>query len=226
MARRALVTPFTHWKTFNQLYVEIFTTALGNLGKINSPSIHEDAISERLIVILREVCFNLNRSRCHGEIRTPIWEAPIPPVNENELQGGKKRKRPDFTCYYFNAYANSPDQQEIPFHVECKRLGSSTFPSWNLNENYVVYGIKRFDCSTHQYGQRSPVGMMIGYIINMTPPEIETEVNRYQKKHLPHCPDIAFMFDTNAPFKTHQHIQRSSVEPAQFQLIHLWADLR
>jgi hypothetical protein len=60
----------------------------------------------------------------------------------------------------------------------------------------------------------------------MTPEEIETEVNGYQKKHLPNYPDITFTFDERTPFQTYQQIQRRSVEPAQFELIHLWADLR
>jgi hypothetical protein len=60
----------------------------------------------------------------------------------------------------------------------------------------------------------------------MTPQEIEAEVNGYQKKHLPICPGITFKFNERTPFLTHQQIQRRSVEPAQFELIHLWVDLR
>jgi hypothetical protein len=204
----------------------VFSTALRELAEKDSISGDEDAISELLSLIIRQVCFYFNRSRDNEEIRAPIWEAPIQPVNQVEVRGGKRRKRPDFTCYYFNCHAGSPDEQEIPLHVECKRLGSPTSSSWNLNENYVINGIKRFDCSTHQYGKRSPSGMMIGYIISMTPEEIETEVNGYQKKHLPNYPDITFTFDDRKPFQTYQKIQRRSVEPAQFELIHLWVDLR
>ena len=68
--------------------------------------------------------------------------------------------------------------------------------------------------------------MMIGYIISMTPAEIETEVNGYQRKHLPNCPDITFTFDERIQFQAHQQIQRRNIEPAQFELIHLWVDLR
>ena len=106
------------------------------------------------------------------------------------------------------------------------RLGNPTSASWNLNENYVINGIKRFDCKTHEYGKRAPSGMMIGYIISMTPAEIEMEVNGYQKKHLPNCPHITFKSDVKTLFQTHQEIQRRNVEPTQFELIHLWVDLR
>jgi hypothetical protein len=226
MARHTLSSPVTCWNAFKQLYIEVFSTALRELAEKDSISGDEDAISELLSLIIRQVCFDLNRSRDNEEIRVPIWEAPIQPINRGELRGGKRRKRPDFICNYFNSHAVSPDELEIPLHVECKRLGSPTSISWNLNENYVINGIKRFDCSTHQYGKRSPSGLMIGYIISMTPPEIETEVNGYQKKHLPNCPDIRFTFDERTPYQTHQPIQRRSVEPAKFELIHLWIDLR
>jgi hypothetical protein len=226
MARRTFSPPITHWNTFKQLYVEVFSTALRELAEKNSISGDEDDISELLSLIIRQVCFNFNRSRDKKEIRVPHLDTPIQLANQGELRGGKRKKRPDFTCNYLNAHAVSADELEIPLHVECKRLGSPTSNSWNLNENYVINGIKRFDCGTHQYGKRSPSGMMIGYIISMTPQEIEKEVNGYQKKHLPRCPGIRFTFDERTPFQTHQQIQRRSVEPAQFELIHLWVDLR
>ncbi|MCP4157891.1 MAG: hypothetical protein GY757_59830 [bacterium] len=157
----------------------------------------------------------------------PIWEAPIQPVTGNDLKG-KKSKRPDFTCYYFNAHANSPEQQEIPFHVECKRLGcpGAKSPSWKFNDNYVSKGIKRFDCASFNYGKGAPSGMMIGYIISMSPEAIVCDVNGYQKEHLSHFPDIEFNFDVKAVFQGLQEIERLHVSPVQFELIHLWVDLR
>ncbi len=67
---------------------------------------------------------------------------------------------------------------------------------------------------------------MIGYIIGMTPEEIESEVNDYQKKHASEYTDIKFFFDTTTLFKTRQDIKRKNVLPARFELIHLWVDLR
>jgi hypothetical protein len=67
---------------------------------------------------------------------------------------------------------------------------------------------------------------MIGYIISMTPQEIESEVNGYQKKYLPDYTDITFVFNTVTLFQTQQEIERKNVEPVQFELIHLWIDLR
>ena len=68
--------------------------------------------------------------------------------------------------------------------------------------------------------------MMIGYIISMTPKDIETEVNYYQKRHLSDNEEIKFVFDEAALFKTQQSITRKSVKPVHFKLIHFWIDLR
>ncbi|MCI0471800.1 MAG: hypothetical protein L0Y73_09090, partial [Candidatus Aminicenantes bacterium] len=170
MNRRDLPSFIKLWKRHTDLYVEVFSLALTELAERRAAPAagDEDAISEKLCYILSRVCFNIGKSR-NREIQTPYWEAPIQPVSGEELKGGKIRKRPDFTCKLVNPFAESPEENEISFHVECKRLGRAVSVSWNLNKNYVVKGIKRFDCPTHEYGKRAPSGMMIGYIIGMTP---------------------------------------------------------
>ena len=185
----------------------------------------EDAISEILCSILNRVCFKLGKSR-NQELQTPYWETPIQPVAGDELKGGKIKKRPDFTCKCINPWAASPEKYEISLHIECKLLGNPTSATWILNKNYVKNGIKRFDSKIHEYGKRADSGMMIGYIIGMTPEEIESEVNDYQKKHASEYTDIKFLFDTTTLFKTRQDIKRKNVMPARFELIHLWVDLR
>jgi len=225
MARLTLPSFIFFWNRHVKLYLEVFSIALKEMVEGKSVSGDEDAISERLVLILNDVCFDIYRSG-NREIQTPIWEAPIQPVTADELKGGKSRKRPDFTCKYVNPLADSPEEREISFHVECKRLGGPTSPSWILNKNYVKDGIKRFDCKTHEYGKRAPSGMMIGYIISMTPKEIEAEVNGYQKEYVPGYADITFISDAAPLFQAHQEIERRSVYPAQFELIHLWVDLR
>jgi hypothetical protein len=185
----------------------------------------EDAISEILCSILNRVCYNLSRSR-NQELQTPYWEAPIQPVTDKELKGGKKRKRPDFTCKCINPWAKSHEKYEISLHIECKLLGSPTSPSWILNENYVKNGINRFDCERHGYGKRACAGMMIGYIVSMTPERIESEVNKYLKKHKPDYMKIDFLFDKSSTFKSFQDIERKIVSPTNFKLIHHWVDLR
>jgi hypothetical protein len=207
------------------LYSEVFATALQELSESTAVSGDEDAISEILCSILNRVCFKLGKSR-NQELQTPYWEAPIQPVAGDELKGGKIKKRPDFTCKFINPWAVSPEKYEISLHIECKLLGNPTSATWILNKNYVKNGIKRFDSKIHEYGKRADSGMMIGYIIGMTPQEIESEVNDYQKKHASEYTAIKFFFDTTTLFKTRQDIKRKNVLPARFELIHLWVDLR
>ncbi len=224
MARHTLCSFEQLWKRHELLYSEVFSAALLNLSQMNSVAGNEDAISEILNVLLTQVCFNISKLR-DMEVQTPSWEAQMPPVSFDELKGGKTKK-PDFTCKIVNPRAKSPEQHEMSLHVECKLLGNPTSSKWILNENYVQHGIKRFDSKIHQYGKRANSGIMIGYIISMTPKEIEAEVNGYQKKHLQKSVKIQFTFENTIPFHSRQVITRANVEPINFELIHLWIDLR
>jgi hypothetical protein len=225
MARRALSSFIMLWDRHKQIYADVFSAALQELVGRESLSGDEDAISEILSLFLNQVCFEFSKSR-NQEVHTPFWEGPVPPVTEDEIKGGKIKKRPDFTCRCLNPWADSPEEHEISLHVECKLLGNPTSATWILNENYVKNGIKRFDSRTHEYGKRAYSGIMIGYIISMTPKKIEAEVNDYQKKHLPDNTKIKFSFDATPLFQTRQDIKRKNVKPDQFELIHFWIDLR
>ena len=161
MARRSLPAFAKLWQRHDRIYCEVFSISLQKLA--NEPvSGDENTISRRLCPILICVCFTLSRSR-NIDVRTPTWEGPIQPVSEDELEA--EPKRPDFTCKLSNPHSASAEEYEIPLHVECKRLGFPTSPSWKLNKNYVTEGMKRFDCDSHEYGKRASSGMMIGYII-------------------------------------------------------------
>lgn len=224
MARRALPSFATLWQRHECLYREVFSIALLELSRKDCISGDEDAISERLCPSLTQACFELAKYR-NIDIRTPVWESPVQPVAEHELKGGKIRKRPDFMCKCSNPFSFSAEEHEIPLHVECKRLGNPTSASWNLNENYVENGIKRFDSSIHEYGKRASSGIMIGYIISMEPHAILKEVNAYQKKLLPDYPDITFDFNSTPLFQTRQKMTRKHVLPKCFELAHLWISL-
>ena len=204
------------WMKHEKLYCSIFYEALQQLEINEDQRNNEDAISEVLCPVLREVCFKDER-----EIKTPDWEKPIQPATTDELKGGKINKRPDFTCNFLNSLAASPETYEIPFHVECKRLGK-TAGSPALNKKYITNGINRFDCKTHEYGKRAPSGMMIGYIVNMEPAAILEAVNKY-------IPDeqlkLKFSF-TQKVVSCEQNLNRKHVNPSGFKIIHLWTDHR
>jgi hypothetical protein len=225
MARQSIPSSPMLWQRHETLYVGLFYAALQKLSEKKFGTSNEDMISERLCPIFHTLCYEESR-RQQCEIHPPCWEKPIQPVNKNELKGGKKRKRPDFTCTLYDYSASCADEFAISFHVECKRLGVPSSSRWILNENYVTEGIKRFDCSSHEYGKRAASGMMIGYIISMSHEKIQDEVNTHQTLHCPDNPRIAFLFDNKSVQRCHQDLKRKNVKPDEFKLIHLWVDLR
>lgn len=225
MGRHSISSFSDLWRRHELLYLEVFSRALQDLATEKVCLEHEDAISEALCLSLRQVCLELLHTR-NLEVKPPEWEGPIQPLEEAELKGGKIRKRPDFTCNCFNRFAVTKEELQISMHVECKRLGNPSSPSWILNEKYVRNGIQRFDSPLHEYGKRAVSGLMIGYIVGMTHESILVEVNGYQKKHIPDNPDIAFEFDDSKIFESRQQLARKQVQPVLFELIHLWADMR
>ncbi|MEW6662087.1 MAG: hypothetical protein ACOY9Y_09030 [Bacillota bacterium] len=225
MARHDVPSFSSLWQKHETLYIGIFIMALQRLSEEKCDITNENTISEHLCIVLNAVCFEESRNN-NCEIRTPDWEKPIQPVTDSELKGGKARKRPDFTCKLTNPFAACADEHEIPFHVECKRLGSPTSANWILNENYVTDGIKRFDCRLHEYGKRASSGMMVGYIISMSPEKILDEVNTHQKQHCSCNPAIQFEFVQGNVQQYRQKLSRKNLKPEAFILIHLWVDLR
>jgi len=218
MARKTGTIKSFHslWIEHEKLYYSIFYKALQQLEINVEQRKHEDAISEAFCPILKELCFSHEH-----DIRTPDWEKPIQPVNEEELKGGKIKKKPDFTCNFLNSLADSSTTYEIPFHVECKRLGE-TVGSWDLNKNYISNGINRFDSKTHEYGKRALSGIMIGYILSMEPTKILNEVNSHMNNNFP---ELIFDFSRKVTYND-QSLNRENIKPYKFKLIHLWSDLR
>jgi hypothetical protein len=212
------------WKRHEALYQTVFSEALIRLSQLDREWGNEDQISEMLCLILSNVCFEIGKER-NQEVRIPDWQKPIPPTTLDELKGGKKNKKPDFTCSLYDPYADTLETYEILFHIECKLLGKPSSPGWILNENYVTNGIQRFDCKIHEYGKRALSGMMIGYMVSMEPTTINEEVNGYLSIYLKNAPLLSFNFSQKI-CDCEQLLIRMNVPPSNFKLIHLWVDLR
>ncbi len=205
------------WQRHERLYHRIFIEALKKLKTTVEQRKNENTISEALCPILTRVCFTHP-----NKPPIPKWEMTKAPVSNAEIKGRMTHTRPDFTCSIVNTYAANEENHEISLHIECKRLGIKV-GSWNLNKNYVENGIKRFDCHTHEYGKRVPSGFMIGYITNSKRSVILKDV----KKHM----DALIISDLDFKFfhkveTCNTNFVRKEVEPNEFKLIHLWADLR
>jgi hypothetical protein len=122
--------------------------------------------------------------------------------------------------------ALNADEYQLPFHIECKRLGFPTSRTWILNENYVVNGIMRYDSNEHEYGKRAFSGLMIGYIVSMDHDRILAEVNSYQRKHCANNSEVEYQLTNSGVQQYFQRLNRRNVSPERFDLTHLWVDLR
>ncbi|MHA2062609.1 MAG: hypothetical protein ACW963_10020, partial [Candidatus Sifarchaeia archaeon] len=106
----------------------------------------------------------------------PTCDAKNPPNESDNIPTASERTRPDF---YWDIMDHQAEEEfcERRFVLECKRLGKPSSKSWNLNENYVQNGIRRFITQPHEYGKGDDTCGMVGYIQNMTFDEILREVN-------------------------------------------------
>ncbi len=224
MARHSNAVPeySSIWTDHVNLYLEVFTRALRRLQRV-SVSGDEGTISLRLCALLAKECFEFEQKG--RPVPVPQWEKPQQPQTHGEVTQGHIGKRPDFTCSFHDTSAKSLDDWLIPLHIECKRLGERTSARWILNTNYVTDGIARFDLQSHRYGNRASSGIMIGYIISMTPEQIQTQVNSCIKQKLPGVPLLEFAL-SDVPLQSRHRFARRHVKPTPFTLIHLWVDIR
>lgn len=136
--------------------------------------------------------------------------------------------RPDLSWSFFNDLATNPEECEICFALECKRLGRKTKGGWNLNEQYVLEGILRFFKKEKGYGERIEIGAMVGYIQDSEFDDILHEVNENLSIHEPSIPSLTLSIEgwLNQEVSRLQHIFQRSSNPASFLLQHFWIDMR
>ena len=221
MARK-LLTPSKRrlWSQHVALYRAVFFESLRVLALSPSLPNDEDKISAELLVICTDLCVKLSKGN-NIEVPAPLFQLPCQDVQKVKAVGFKAAKRPDFTCPKFDHSSG----RYIFLAIEVKLLGIPTSPSWILNKNYVNHGIQRFDCATHEYGKNAPSGIMLGYIVSMSPPEVLREVNQTLSGMATPPPKLDFTFE-GFVFESEQLLIRSNVRPQSFTLSHIWTDLR
>jgi hypothetical protein len=144
------------------------------------------------------------------------------------MRGPGKGKRPDFTCEIRNPTPIGYADAWLYYHVECKCLGEPSSKRWVYNKNYVKKGIHRFPDTEYGYGERSPSGAMIGYVLSMSFEQILEEVNGYlESSELGSALPIRFTESRrDGTARTSQVLDRARVHPGHFTLRHMWVDLR
>lgn len=211
------------WQRHIDLYAEVFIYSLKCLSEDNclNGQEDEDRISVYLWKNLKKVCARWSLTK-NQEIPAPQVQTPVQDIIRAAKKRMKALKKPDFTCFRFNASKG----ENIGLHIECKKLGKPSSSGWKFNKNYITDGIMRFDLKEYQYGMDAISGMMVGYIVSMLPEDILKEVNEYQNKYLKGHSKLKFNFSSGLVFKTQQKITRKNIRPKNFHLSHLWVDLK
>jgi hypothetical protein len=217
------------WERHEGLVLELFRLALQMLHKEIALPVDEDEISSILYLKTREANFHLNGLH-RGLDHPPIPDAKVPPRSRDEVGTPPTKKRPDFQCGYRDMLALDQEQAYVNYCIECKRLGQTTEAGWNLNKNYVSDGIVRFVDPQHSYGKGTRSGAMVGYVQNMEPSAIASEVNRWihdiETRSLPSIQPPHDVFDAKGLLEMSHELARPDVLPTPFRLTHLWVDLR
>ena len=203
------------WKRHVENYTEVFRQALLSLLGEKQIDKNEIAISRRLNYLVQKKCFEFNK-----DLIFPIFDTSIISESDNENDDQKKSGRPDFSCRLKNHHATSHEESEIDFHVECKCLGFSKNSSWIYNENYVNHGIMRFDHEDKRYGENTSDGLMVGYVLSMSPEDICREVNVKLAKVQHNWPPIVFPLSSEFLKETSQKLKRTVIHPVDFTLTH------
>jgi hypothetical protein len=205
--------------------LEIFKLALKMLREESSLPDNENEINRKLCFLVRRANRDL-LDRNQG-IESPItYESNNQPDADDVTRSSRENKRPDFQWGVCDRNEVDPDRMEKFYIIESKRLGSPSSNTWILNKNYVINGIKRFVDPDWGYGKSSTSGAMIGYIQDMELQTILDEVNTNAASEL--LPNITISSDGEQPDITRldQRLQREEIQPTQFDLRHLWVDLK
>lgn len=217
------------WGRHERLVLEVFQLALQMLREEHALPVDEPEVSAALYLKTREANFHLNRFT-RGLVYPPIPDTSIPPRSRSEIGTPPTKKRPDFQCPYQDSLARDQEHAYVNYCIECKRLGQTTETGWNMNKNYVSDGIVRFVDPEHSYGKGTRSGAMIGYVQNMEPSVIASEVNTWIRSmrawRLPNLLPPRDTFDTTGLLQMKQELMRPRVPPSPFHLTHLWVDLR
>jgi len=217
------------WQRHEKLILGVFIRALKMLCSEKNLPDAENRINETLYIKAKHVYLKLPSKQ-----RPAFFGLFLEPQNQpqTECDVGEKflLKRPDFKWRLENKSDSNPHTAIRDYDIECKRLGKRLNKKWVLNENYVHNGILRFLNIEHNYGRGMPFGAMIGYVQNMELKDILKEINKYINRNQKHkIAPVKFPqknIGSKEVIKTTQKLYRTEINPASFNLRHIWGDLR
>jgi hypothetical protein len=224
MARPRLLPALT-WPKFEQAVLAVFTEALRRLAEKPKLPQGEEPINLDLYWLCRDV--HLEQLRAKKSIPFVIeFDSTNQPEPDDNAESRRLRKRPDFACAITDEQAPDSRSSQIRYSLECKRLGQAG-AGWVLNKNYSEYGMLRFMQKEHGYAKGCSSAAMIGYVQNMDPDDILTEVNDFaQRRKIPSLSRAATAWAAKNVTQLSQDPLTRDFDTSALQLHHLWIDLR
>ncbi|MTJ08782.1 hypothetical protein [Anabaena sp. UHCC 0204] len=229
-----LLGKLNSWANFEKCVLEIIILALEMLNKSSSLPLIEDAqkgdsLNRRLDICIRRAILEWEKINETDIATSPKLNLKKQPDLENEqVFEDYEIKKPDFQWEFRDRLGKKDNLNSIfkNYEIECKRLGKKDISGRSFVAEYVNKGILRFTTSTHRYGQFTSSGAMIGYVQDMELQDILNEVNSFAvSASLPEILLSPEGWKVETSILEHR-LDRLDVQPTQFDLRHLWLDMR
>lgn len=222
---RPRLSPAITWARYEQAVLEVFREALHRLA--NRPKLPQG--EEPLNLDLYWLCLDVHLEKMRAKKSIPFviyFDSTNQPEADDTTESRRLKKRPDFSCALIDEQAADSRRSQIHYSLECKRLGKAE-AGWVLNENYSEHGILRFVRVDHGYAKGCASAAMIGYVQNLNPDDVLTEVNSFAKqRRIPSLGRAAKKWATRNVTSLSQERLIREFDTTPLQLNHLWIDLR
>ena len=209
------------WKRFEETILEVIELAIEIFRDHGKFPLLEDDLNRKFYFCLVSANYQLQKQN-KGLESPPFYEGNNQPNFDDGQRVARESKRPDFQWSITDISEPDPKRSSKQFVLECKRLGKPV-GTWILNKNYVNHGIKRFIDKDHGYAYGVESSAMLGYIQDMDPIDILSEVN--QEMNIINQDIISNQRESSNHIQFSQSLSRTFPLP-EIKLKHLWVDIR
>ena len=205
-----------YWLDKQLSYMTVFQNSLPSLSKDAKKLklVGEDEISRQLYLIMEK--FLLTDRAQSLNLGLPNFQTHSQPVPEDKKKKKREDKKPDFLWSYVDYLA----KKRRDFHIECKRL---TDPKSKFCKAYVEEGVLRFVLKEWSYGLNCSVGLMVGYVQNLSVDECLTSIKKSTEENS--IPVIKIVDDVNGITRLSHRFKRKNITYSPFELNHFWVKL-
>jgi hypothetical protein len=219
------------WEWQERCMLEVLRLALCKLREQEVLPQGEPELNREFFRILRHDALpEWERENDFTIVGVPVAEAQnqASPLSDSGEIEPREYKRPDGTWSYKNS--REPIRGEravVGYNIECKRLRHPSEAGFKYNEEYVSEGISRFVEEEAGYGEGISSSVMVGYVQAMQPEDILTEVNGHATSlSLSKLECSRDKWFSERPNRLDQSLHVRDIYPPDFDLRHLWIDLR